>query len=132
MLVIVTFFSERTKTANTTKTHPNGVNARLHPAEILEHYPPGARRGPDSEPAQIWPVFMVAASAQIRGDKRPTRRNDTTKNVYTIDVAAVHNCSNRRCSLTAKALDLLFFFTDIFKPKGQFFLYLLSHFTEQT
>ena len=43
------------------------VNARLHPAEILEHYPLGASWGKDSEPAQIWPVFMVADSAQIRG-----------------------------------------------------------------
>ena len=28
------------------------VNPRLHPSVILEHYPLGARPGPDSEPAK--------------------------------------------------------------------------------
>ena len=68
-----------------------GIYPCLHPVEILDHYPQGARRGPDSEPDQIWLVFMVAASAQIGGDKRPTGRNVTTKNMHNRNIELFEN-----------------------------------------
>ena len=106
MLAIATFFSERTQIANTTKSIQMGVNPRLHPIEILDHYPQGARRGPDSEPDQIWPVFMVAASAQIRQDKRPTGRNVMTKNVPTrnIEKKTILKSLSQRCPASPKIL----------------------------